>query len=81
MKNMALPKWVYLAPMCVGNKKSDSDIDILISLTDPPRIDLLDLIELEHYLSDLLGRKVDVAIKKNLRKRIGKRILSEVQPI
>jgi len=53
----------------------------LITLTDPPRIDLLDLIELEHYLSDLLERKVDVAIKKNLRKRIGKRILSEVQPI
>jgi len=64
-----------------GEQKSDSDIDILITLTDPPRIDLLDLIELEHYLSDLLERKVDVAIKKNLRKRIGKRILSEVQPI
>lgn len=64
-----------------GEQKSDSDIDILISLTDPPRIDLLDLIELEYYLSDLLGQKVDVAIKKNLRKRIGKRILSEVQSI
>lgn len=64
-----------------GEQKSDSDIDILVTLTDPPRIDLLDLIELEHYLSDLLERKVDVAIKKNLRKRIGKRILSEVQPI
>lgn len=64
-----------------GEQKPDSDIDILITLTDPPRIDLLDLIELEHYLSDLLERKVDVAIKKNLRKRIGKRILSEVQPI
>ncbi|MAT97197.1 MAG: hypothetical protein CL608_08645 [Anaerolineaceae bacterium] len=64
-----------------GEQKTDSDIDILITLTDPPRISLLDLVGLEHYLSDLLERKVDVAIKKNLRKRIGKRILSEVQPI
>lgn len=64
-----------------GEQKSDSDVDILITLTDPPRISLLDLVGLEHYLSDLLERKVDVAIKKNLRKRIGKRILSEVQPI
>ena len=32
-------------------------------------------------LSDLLGTKVDVAIKKNLRKRIGKRILDEVAPV
>lgn len=64
-----------------GEQKSDSDIDILVTLTDPPRISLLDLVGLEHYLSDLLEQKVDVAIKKNLRKRIGKRSLSEVQPI
>ena len=64
-----------------GEQKPDSDIDILIELTDPPRIDLLDLVELEYYLSDLLGRKADVAIKKNLRKRIGQRILNEVQSI
>jgi predicted nucleotidyltransferase len=60
-----------------GEQHHDSDIDVLIELTDPPRIDLLDLVELEYYLSDLRGIKVDVAIKKNLRKRI----LSEVQPI
>jgi hypothetical protein len=39
---------------------------------------LIGLVELEHYLSDVLGMKVDLAIKKNLRKRIGERILSEV---
>ncbi|GJM41737.1 MAG: nucleotidyltransferase [Ardenticatenaceae bacterium] len=59
----------------------ESDVDILIELTDPPRIDLLDLVELEYYLAELLNAKVDVAIKKNLRKRIGRRILSEVQPV
>ena len=36
---------------------------------------------LENYLSDLLEQKVDVAIKKNLRKRIGRRILREVEPL
>ena len=61
-----------------GQQDSESDIDILIELERPPRISLLDLVELEYYLSDLLGTKVDVAIKKNLRKRIGKRILDEV---
>ena len=39
---------------------------------------MLDLINLEFYLSDLLGAKVDVALKANLKKRIGRRILSEV---
>ena len=60
------------------SQDSDSDIDILIELEEPPRIDLIDLINLEFYLSDLLGAKVDVALKGNLKKRIGRRILSEV---
>jgi predicted nucleotidyltransferase len=64
-----------------NEQRTDSDIDILIELEDPPRISLIGLVELEYYLSDLLGVKADVAIKKNLRKRIGKRILSEVVPV
>jgi predicted nucleotidyltransferase len=64
-----------------GEQGPDSDIDILVELERPPRISLLGLVELEYYLSDLLGAKVDVAIKKNLKKRIGKRILDEVVPL
>jgi predicted nucleotidyltransferase len=61
-----------------GEQRADSDLDILIELERPPRISLIGLVELEDYLSDLLGVRVDVAIKRNLRKRIGERILSEV---
>jgi len=64
-----------------GEQRDDSDIDILIELERPPRISLIGLVELEVYLGDLLGIRVDVAIKRNLRKRIGERILSEVIPI
>jgi predicted nucleotidyltransferase len=64
-----------------GEQRPDSDLDVLIELERPPRISLIGLVELEHYLSDLLGMKVDVAIKRNLRKRIGERILSEVVPV
>jgi predicted nucleotidyltransferase len=64
-----------------GEQRPDSDIDILVELEDPPRIDLLDLVNLEHYLSEMLGSKVDVAIKTNLRKRIGRRIKEEVELI
>ncbi len=59
-------------------QRPDSDLDILIELERPPHISLMGLVELEYYLGDVLGVKVDVAIKKNLRKRIGRRILSEV---
>ena len=62
-----------------GQNDPDSDLDILIELERPPKISLIGVVELEIYLSDMLGIKVDLAIKKNLRKRIGKRILSEVE--
>ena len=64
-----------------GEQRPDSDVDILIELTDPPRISLMGLVNLQNYLSDLLDMKVDVAIKKNLKKRIGRRILQEVVPL
>ena len=64
-----------------GEQRPDSDLDVLVELTDPPRISLLGLVNLERYLSDLLGLTVDVAIKKNLKKRIGRRILEEVVPV
>jgi uncharacterized protein len=62
-------------------QRSDSDLDLLIELERPPRISLIGLVELEEYLSQVLGVEVDLAIKKNLKKRIGNRILQEVVPI
>jgi uncharacterized protein len=59
-------------------QRPDSDLDILIELNRPPKISLIGLVELEDHLSQILGVKVDIAIKTNLKKRIGQRILQEV---
>ena len=64
-----------------NEQRPDSDLDILIDLEQAPRISLIGLVELEEYLGELLGVQVDLAIRKNLRKRIGQRILSEVVPL
>ena len=64
-----------------NEQRPDSDLDLLIELDEPPKITLIGLVELEDYLSQLLGVEVDLAIKKNLKKRIGVRILQEVVPI
>jgi predicted nucleotidyltransferase len=61
-----------------GEQHPDSDLDILIELEDPPRISLLDLVNLENYLSDLLAMKVQTAIMKNLKPRLEPYILQEV---
>ena len=59
-----------------GELKEDSDIDILVEFEKP--IGLLRFIELEDFLSRLVGRKVDLVSKKALKPYIGKHILEEV---
>ena len=59
-----------------GTPRKNSDLDILVEFTETPS--LLEFIELEAYLSDLLGVKVDLVMKGTLKPLIGRRILSEV---
>jgi uncharacterized protein len=56
-------------------QRPDSDLDVLVTFSDPPS--LLKFIELENYLSDKLGVKIDLVMKDSLKPRIGQRILSE----
>ncbi|MBN1931200.1 MAG: nucleotidyltransferase family protein [Desulfobacterales bacterium] len=60
-------------------QSSESDLDILIEYEDVPG--LIRYIELENYLSDLLGVKVDLVIKNTLKPRIAKRVLDEAVEI
>lgn len=62
-----------------GEQTKDSDLDVLIQFDKKPG--LLKYIELENYLSDLLGVKVDLVMKSALKTNIGKQILNEVQAL
>ena len=59
-----------------GEVQENSEVNILIDYTEPPS--LLDLVDLEYYLSDLLKLKADVISKNGLKGRRRERILSEV---
>lgn len=62
-----------------SEQRPDSDLDILISFRETPS--LLKFIELENYLSDILGIKVDLVMKDSLKPHIGEHILKEVLKI
>ncbi|PSB22636.1 DNA polymerase beta [filamentous cyanobacterium CCP2] len=53
-----------------------SDVDVLVEFSEIPS--LLKFVNLENYLSDNLGVKVDLVHKAGLKPRIGERILAEV---
>ena len=58
--------------------REDSDLDLLVEFKHDADIGLLKFVEIENYLSDLLGVKVDLVEKSSLKPRIGKHILKEV---
>ena len=59
-----------------GEADEESDLDILVEFEDLPT--LWEFIRLERELSDKLGVKVDLVMKKTLKPRIGEAILKEV---
>ncbi len=62
-----------------GTERPNSDLDVLVSFHEAPS--LFRLVELENYLSDLLGVKVDLVPREALKPHIGQRVLREVVPV
>ncbi len=56
-------------------QRPDSDLDVLVTFHETPS--LLKFIELENYLSDALGVKIDLVMKDALKPHIGQHILNE----
>lgn len=59
-----------------GEQHAASDLDVLIDYDDAPT--LLTLIELEYYLSDVMGMKVDLVTTKGIKRQLRERIFNEV---
>jgi hypothetical protein len=59
-----------------GEAHPDSDLDLLVEFDQPPS--LLTFIALENEISDRLGLRVDLVMRRALKPRIGEAILREV---
>ena len=62
-----------------GQAGPGSDLDLLVEFDRPPT--LFQFIRLERQLSQMLGVKVDLAMKSALKPEIGQRILRQVTPV
>ena len=59
-----------------GDNHADSDLDLLADFD--AGADLLDLIGLQQFLEDKLGRKVDVVSRRGLREELRDAVLKEM---
>ena len=58
-----------------GEQQRQSDIDLLVDILHP--ISLLELVGAEIYLSEVLGSKVDLVPKRDVREELRETILAE----
>lgn len=59
-----------------GEQKRKSDVDILVEFEKP--ISLLKLVNLENFLTDSIGIKVDVVAKEDIRQELKESILRDI---
>ncbi|MCL6532162.1 MAG: nucleotidyltransferase family protein [Armatimonadetes bacterium] len=65
-----------------GEARARSDIDLLVEFEDADfPVSLLEFISLRNFLSDKLGRRVDLVEKQTLRPTLRERILREAESI
>jgi predicted nucleotidyltransferase len=60
-----------------GDNQAESDIDLLIDM--PNHISFLRLVALHQELFELLGKKVDIAIERNLPPLIKEQVLRDAR--
>jgi predicted nucleotidyltransferase len=60
-----------------GQQNKRSDLDILVTFSEPNNIDLLDFIGLKQFLGQKLRVKVDLVQKDALKTQIKEKILQE----
>jgi len=62
-----------------GEQRMDSDIDVLVEFDR--NVSLLDVSGLQIYLTDELGIKTDVVLKRSVRKELKDIIFAEAIPV
>lgn len=58
-----------------GNTHSGSDVDVLVEFSEP--VSLIQLVSLENFLSGVIGIKVDVVPKEDIRRELKEAILKD----
>lgn len=62
-----------------GDETESSDLDVMVEFDQVPS--LLTFIALEHELSDALGLKVDLVLRRAIKPRILQRVAREAVPV
>jgi hypothetical protein len=61
-----------------GDHRPDSDLDLLLDLDPSKRLSLLDIIGIEHMVTDTLGIRTQATVRSGVPARFAERIADDV---
>ena len=76
-KNFSVKTLELFGSFVRGEQTEKSDLDVLVTFSEPNNVDLFKFIELRLFLKDELGVDVDLIEKDTLKPRLKDRILEE----
>ena len=76
LKNFGVKSLSLFGSAVRGEAKTTSDIDILVEFDKP--IGLFGFIRLQHLLTEILGRQVDLVTQEALKPQLHNHILEEI---
>jgi predicted nucleotidyltransferase len=78
LKEAGIVRLALFGSTARGDRRSDSDIDLLAAFDETRRISLLDVVGLELQLSELLGQTVELVEEGTLKTRVQRNVTAEV---
>ena len=78
-RRYGLTALAFFGSQARGEARPDSDLDVLAEFSDTPS--LFRILELESELSELLGVRVDLALRQSLRPDVARHALAELVPL
>lgn len=64
-----------------GDMRDDSDIDVLIEVPPDSKFSLLNLIGVEHIITDITGLRAQATLRRSVEPRMAERIADDIVEI
>jgi len=77
LRSVAVVRLSVFGSTARGDRRPDSDIDLLARFDESQRLSLLDVVGIELHFADLLGQPVDLSEEGTLKPRVQKSVAAE----